>query len=112
MKKLVVLVALFGLLLGMAVVAKAEEVVLFDFEKGLEGWEIPDWAFEKPDHAQKDLEASKEFAKTGSQSLKMTVDFPGGRWTGGIIEIMQYFDWTAYNVAPDLTITTPVDGAL
>ena len=24
----------------------AEEVVLFDFENGLEGWEIPDWAFE------------------------------------------------------------------
>jgi hypothetical protein len=111
MKKLVVLVALFGLLLGMSVVAKAEEVILFDFEKGLEGWEIPDWAFEKPDHAQKDLEASKDFAKTGSQSLKMTVDFPGGRWTGGIVETMQYFDWTAYNtIAFDMYI--PADAPL
>lgn len=97
MKKSVVLVALFAFLLGMSLIAKAEEVVLFDFEKGLEGWEIPDWAFEKPDHAQKDLEASKDVAKTGAQSLKMTVDFPGGRWTGGIVEIMQYFDWTEYN---------------
>ena len=24
-------------------------------------------------------------------------DFPGGRWTGAIVEIMQYFDWSDYS---------------
>ena len=28
--------------------------------------------------------------------MKIDADFTGGRWTGAIVEIMQYFDWTDY----------------
>ena len=37
--------------------------------------------------------------------LKMDTEFPGGRWTGAIVEIMQYFDWSQYKyVACDIFI--------
>ncbi len=95
MKKLVLAIALMSLFLAGA--AYADEAVLFDFENGLQGWEIPDWAYEKPDHVQQEISVSEDFASNGTSSLKMDTDFPGGRWTGGIIEIMQYFDWTDYS---------------
>lgn len=95
MKKLVLAIALMGLLISGA--AYAEEAVLFDFENGLQGWEIPDWAYEKPDHVQQEITMSEDFASNGANSLKMATEFPGGRWTGAIIEIMQYFDWTDYS---------------
>ena len=54
---------------------------------------------------QEDIDASSEYASTGNESLEMIVDFPGGRWTGAIVEIMQYFDWADYSaVACDLYI--------
>lgn len=74
-----------------------QETVLFGFESGLQGWEIPDWAFEKPDHVQKNIVASTDVASEGKQSLKVSAEFPGGRWTGAIVEIMQYFDWTEFS---------------
>ena len=95
MKKLVLTITLVGLFL-MGTAAYADEAVLFDFENGLQGWEIPDWAYEKPDHVQQEITVSEEFASNGASSLKMDTEFPGGRWTGAIIEIMQYFDWTDY----------------
>ncbi|MBD3379586.1 MAG: hypothetical protein GF408_03885 [Candidatus Omnitrophica bacterium] len=76
--------------------AYAEEVVLFDFEEGLQGWEIPDWAFEKPDMVQNEIDISSDYASHGDSSMIMDVDFTGGRWTGAIVEIMQYYDWTDY----------------
>lgn len=96
MKKLLTLVAIVGLLFAGGV-AYAEEAILFDFENGLQGWEIPDWAYEKPDHVQNEITSSNNFASQGKSSLEIDVDFPGGKWTGAIIEIMQYFDWTDYS---------------
>ena len=72
------------------------EAVLFDFETGLQGWDIPDWAYEKPDHVQSNLGVSEYVASQGESSMKIDADFTGGRWTGAIVEIMQYFDWTDY----------------
>ncbi|MBU0683485.1 MAG: hypothetical protein ABIH85_00035 [Candidatus Omnitrophota bacterium] len=106
MKKIVVLAAIVCILFaGTAIQAEetTESAVLFDFESGLQGWDIPDWAYEKPDHVQQSIEVSDRFASEGSQSLRMDVDFPGGKWTGGIVEIMQFFDWSDYdNVACDI----------
>ena len=109
-KGLLVLVALAFMLSSVAVYA--EEVnVLFDFEGGLQGWEIPDWAYEKPDHVQQEIESSSDVSSNGNNSLLMMTDFPGGRWTGAIIEIMQYFDWSDYStVACDIYI--PKDAPL
>lgn len=102
-KKILVVFAVIGLL-SAAVVARAEEAtVLFDFETGLQGWEIPDWAYEKTDHVQKEVKISDVYSSEGVNSLEMDVDFPGGRWTGAIVEIMQFFDWTEYSkVACDI----------
>lgn len=70
--------------------------VLFSFERSLEGWDIPDWAYEKPDHVQMSISHSDMYATSGGSSLEMDVDFPGGVWTGAIVEVMQYFDWSDY----------------
>jgi hypothetical protein len=109
MKKVMFLLIAAILFAGMA--AHAEETVLFSFENGLEGWEIPDWAYEKPDHVQQEINQSNNFAKNGNNSLEIQAEFPGGRWTGAIVEIMQYFDWSDYSsIAVDLLI--PEDAPL
>ncbi len=74
----------------------AEEEVLFSYESGAEGWEIPDWAYEKPDHVQQSINISEEFASNGVNSLEVEAVFPGGRWAGAIVETMQYFDWSEF----------------
>ncbi|KJJ85206.1 mannan endo-1,4-beta-mannosidase [Candidatus Omnitrophus magneticus] len=85
--------------------AFSEEEILFDFENGLQGWEIPDWAFEKPDHVQKSVAIATDVASTGKQSMVMMAEFPGGRWAGALIEIMQYFDWSGFSqIAYDIYI--------
>ncbi len=90
--------ACMAILVVFAAMAQAEETtVLFGFENGLEGWDVPNWAYEKPDHSQKNLQVSEDFASEGEKSLTMEVEFPGGRWAGAIVEITQFFDWTAYS---------------
>jgi hypothetical protein len=96
MKKVLLVLAILGLVFGSTVAYAAEEV-LFNFENGMQGWEIPDWAYEKPDHVQREINVSDKFASEGDQSLEVMCEFPGGRWTGSIVEIMQYFDWTDYS---------------
>ena len=71
--------------------------VLFSFERDVEGWEIPDWAYEQDDYVGNELSACPGISSDGKSSLKLTVDFPGGRWSGGVTEIMEYFDWTPYS---------------
>ena len=100
MKKVVTLLAVAGLLFTAAAVYAEDAgntTVLFNFENGLQGWEIPDWAYEKPDHVQEEIDITETYASEGDKSLEMAANFPGGRWTGAIIEIMQYFDWTDYS---------------
>ncbi len=104
MKKVIIILAVLGLAFG-ATVSQAEEEVLFNFENGMQGWEIPDWAYEKPDHVLREINVSDKYASEGDQSLEIMAEFPGGRWTGAIIEIMQYFDWTDFRqIACDIYI--------
>ncbi|MDD4957460.1 MAG: hypothetical protein PHH49_05860 [Candidatus Omnitrophica bacterium] len=97
MKKIIMLMAAVALISVSMVAGAEEETVLFGFESGLQGWEIPDWAYEKPDHVQNSIEPSDMYASEGTQSLEIDADFPGGRWTGAIVEIMQYYDWSDYS---------------
>jgi hypothetical protein len=111
MRKVLVLLAVAGLIFSGAAAHAQQQEVLFSFENGLEGWEIPDWAYEKPDHVQQDIRSSNNFASDGSSSLEIDTEFPGGRWTGAIIEIMQYFDWSDYStIACDIYL--PADAPL
>jgi hypothetical protein len=89
----------------------AEEEVLFGFEGGTEGWEIPDWAYEKPDYVQESIDLTEEFASEGTSSLLVEAVFPGGRWAGAIVETMQYFDWSEYS-AFACDVYLPVDAPL
>jgi len=76
--------------------AWAAEKVLYGFEKGSEGWEIPEWALEKEDHVAKSVEASKDVAKEGKSSLKVMTVFPGKIWAASMVEVAEYFDWSTY----------------
>ena len=96
MKKLLLIGAALCVLFTCVITHAEEETVLFDFENGLQGWEIPDWAYEKPDHVQQEIEPSTDYASEGASSMKMDAIFTGGRWTGAIVEIMQYYDWSDY----------------
>ena len=73
-----------------------EEKVLFGFERGDEGFGIPDWVEEKPDNASKSLSVSKSFASEGKQSLCLATDFPGKMWSSAIVELEQYLDLSPY----------------
>ena len=97
MKKFFLAVAIFVLSAFVAQGAFSEGTVLFGFEDDLGGWEIPDWAYEQDDYVGEELDVSTDIAKDGKSSLKLTVNFPGGRWNGAVAEIMEYFDWTPYS---------------
>lgn len=85
--------------------APQEVGVLFSFEKNVEGWEIPDWCYEKDDYVGQQISRSDKFASEGNSSLELLVDYPGGIWTAAYTEIMQYLDLTgAKAVAVDLYI--------
>lgn len=70
--------------------------ILFDFEKGTEGWEIPSWAWEKNDHVARTLKHVNTISSTGSGSLEMFAEFPGKKWTGAMLEMQQYLDLSEY----------------
>ena len=96
MRKVMTILILLAFAFSVNAFGEGEETVIFGFESGMQGWEIPDWAYEKPDHVQQEIEVAEGISSEGDQSLLMATDFPGGRWTGAIGEIMQYFDWTDY----------------
>jgi len=96
MKKILVLAVAVVTVLLVSGIARAEEKVLFSFEKDAQGWEIPEWALEQEDHVAKTVEVSKDFAKDGQQSLKVMAAFPGKSWSAAIVEDFEYFDWTPY----------------
>ncbi|MEA3328949.1 MAG: hypothetical protein U9Q08_04395 [Candidatus Omnitrophota bacterium] len=95
-KKIVMLIAILGLLILNTAPGFCEEKVLFGFEEDVPLWEIPDWCFEKDDYVGDSMAVSTEFAKEGKSSLKLTADFPGKRWTAAYMEVQEYFDWTPY----------------
>ena len=72
------------------------EITLYGFEKDTEYWAIPDWSLEKQDYVTKSAEVSKDYAKEGSSSIKLTADFPGKTWKAALIELEEYLDWTPY----------------
>jgi len=73
-----------------------KEKLIFGFEENMPSWEIPDWCFEKDDHAGESIAVSGKFAKEGKSSLELMTNFSGGKWAGAYVEIQQFFDWTPY----------------
>lgn len=85
---------------------KRNEEVIFSFENDEQGWEIPDWAFEKPeDYVGESIAVSKKYADAGKGSLQIKANFPGKKWTAAYIEDMEYFNWADYSeVAVDVYV--------
>jgi len=103
MKKLLIAVFAIALIGLFTVSARAEEKVLFSFEKDTQNWEVPEWVLEQQDYVAKSVSVSKDVAKDGASSLMLTADFPGKVWTAALVETSEYFDWTPYNeIACDL----------
>ncbi|MFQ5953140.1 MAG: hypothetical protein ACE5JK_07035 [Candidatus Omnitrophota bacterium] len=75
-----------------------EERTYYDFEGGLGGWEVPMWATGKSDYVAKEVNVSSDVASKGEDSMKVEVDFPGGIWAAGLVEIQQYLDMSRYRV--------------
>lgn len=103
MKK--ILSALLGVcfILAMTTCVWSADTVLFSFEGDSQGWEIPDWALEKSDHVADSLDLSEKYANEGKTSLEIMVDFPGAKWTGAYIEVVEYMDWSPYSkIAADV----------
>jgi len=96
MKRAMCALIFAGIILACQVLSFAEARVLYDFEAGLQGWEIPDWAYEQEDYVGEALDVSGDFASEGGSSLAVTANFPGGAWKGAIVEVMEYMDWTPY----------------
>lgn len=79
---------------------KQEAKVLFDFETDLDGWRIPDWAFEKSDNAAVEATVAPDHPSTGKKSLKLASKFPAKMWSGSYVEIEResgsYMDFSPY----------------
>ncbi len=96
MKKIIIGMCLIIVFALLTLPAMAAEKVLYSFEKGLEGWEIPEWALEKQDYVGRVVERSGDAAKDGKGSLRIDGDFPGKLWTAAIVEVAESFDLTDY----------------
>lgn len=70
---------------------------VYDFENTEEGWEIPSWEKDKPDHVASGLRAVEGVSAKGKGSLELYADFPGKGWTGALAEISQYLDLVPYD---------------
>ncbi|MBI2885380.1 MAG: hypothetical protein HYY15_04320 [Candidatus Omnitrophica bacterium] len=85
--------------------AAPADILLADFENGLEEWEIPNWALTSADYACKEVTPAADFVSTGKGSAQLMVDFPGGgKWTGAYLERVMYVtDWGQFSsVAGDV----------
>lgn len=84
--------------------AAQQEVLIYDFEEGIQDWIIPDWAKDSQDDVGKILSTSEEHASHGKGALQLLADFPGGKWTGAYIEVlMPVTDWSPFgSIAMDV----------
>lgn len=76
----------------------AKEIVLYSFERDPEGWEIPDWALAKKDHAARQIGISEFHASSGKYSLELDSEFSGGpSWEGSYVErLIDVTDWSPF----------------
>ncbi|NQT33305.1 MAG: hypothetical protein HQ594_06515, partial [Candidatus Omnitrophica bacterium] len=75
-----------------------KETTLYDFENGDEGWGVPAWAVDKPDHVAEYIEKIDGISTKGTGSLGIYAEFPGNTWSGALIEIPQFLDLKDYDV--------------
>lgn len=79
------------------IAADESTLILYNFEKDDESWEIPSWAKEKNDYVATDLTWSKERSSSGVGSIVFKTDYPPRKWSGALVEIQQYLDLTGHD---------------
>jgi len=93
--------------------AEGVERILFGFEKGAEGWEIPDWTSAKKEYVAKSVKVSKDVSRAGKNSLKVNVKFPPTKCTEAIVEDFEYFNWAPYReILCDIYVPKDAPGGL
>ncbi len=102
MKRFSIFIFFFLLVTGywlLVTVSHAEDVVLYDFEKDPQGWNIPDWALAKKDYVGEEIGISEFYASRNRYSLELRTNFPVGReWRGAYVECpVDIQDWFEYN---------------
>lgn len=92
------LIVAFILLVVLPNMSFSKEILLFNFEKDPDGWEIPDWALGKKDHVAEEIGVSEFQASAGKYALEMGVNFtqePG--WKGAYVErVVDVTDWSPF----------------
>ena len=73
------------------------EEIRFTFDEGIEGWKVPDWAFEKRDYVAGEVQLTEKKVKSGSGALEIKCDFPGNRWTAALVELEGNMDFSPYD---------------
>lgn len=71
---------------------------LYDFERNEDSWGVPSWAADKPDHVALSSQAVRGIASNGNGSLEVLAEFPGGNWTGALVEIPHYLNLDKYGI--------------
>ncbi len=97
MKRVKAWVVFLLLLLMTGMPAFSFKTIQFDFENGIEGWEIPDWAAEQKDCVGLDYGVTTEKAFSGDRSMKVDTNFPGTAWTAAVIEYAKDIDLSGYS---------------
>ena len=69
---------------------------VYNCERYVRNWKIPEWSTEKDDYISPILALDENFKDDGNSSLKLTVAFEGLDWAAGIVETEGYFDLTIY----------------
>jgi len=91
----------------------AKAAVTFDFERGDDGWEVPDWALEQPDCGGMFAEIAFGGSAEKQRALKVTCDFPGNAWTTAVVEYRQEMDLEGYkSISSDIFIPESAKGGV
>src|SRR3989338_4345469 len=89
-------IIMVSLALAVSNCAAENPEIRFGFEKGLDGWDIPEWALERPDYVGQSIEISPEHATKGENSLKLNCDFPGTAWRAVVVEHVEDINLRGY----------------
>ena len=97
--------ALFSVFSAESPVFAGEEDILYTFDESIEGWKVPDWAFEQRDYVAGKTLLSGETMKSGPGALEVVCDFPGNRWAAALVEIEKDMDLSGYSsISADIFI--------
>jgi len=94
MKRFMLMTAITLATVSFATFGMAKEEIKFNFESGIEGWNIPYWAMEQSDHVGRSVDVSSEEAYKGKNSLAVMCDFPGDVWRAALVQVEGDMDLT------------------